>query len=86
VAPALKGCVRGADGTPLAGAVVAVASGPAPFPDIAQISGADGAFEIDVPEAGTYLVSVHGPDGTAAKVSLLAGDGDRPPVDVTLTG
>lgn len=83
MAPALKGCVRGADGIPLAGAVVAVVSGPAPFPDIAQITGPDGAFELDVPEAGTYTIAVHGPDGATATVSAPT---DQPPADVALGG
>ncbi|MFN3389669.1 MAG: carboxypeptidase regulatory-like domain-containing protein [Allosphingosinicella sp.] len=78
------GRVCAADGGPVAGAAVAVVSAPVPLPDIAQITGSDGGFDIEAPEVGTYVLAVHAPDGAVRQVSVEVGLADPPPVEVIL--
>ena len=59
--PAKPGLIRGvvlaADGRPVAGARVFFRSGPGSLPDIAALTGDDGAFALTAPAAGTYEVA-----------------------------
>ncbi len=82
----LRGVVRRADGTPLAGAGISVASAPVAMPDIAQLTGADGRFVLGVPAPGTYVVGVTAPDGETRRVEMIVGEGDPEPVEVSLGG
>ena len=52
----VSGTVRDARGGPVEGARVYFASGPAPLPDIAALTGADGAFTLSAPAPGSYEV------------------------------
>lgn len=83
---ALRGVVRRADGTPLAGASVALASAPVATPDIAQRTGADGRFALGAPVPGTYVLGVTAPDGETRRVEVTVGEGDPDPVEVSLGG
>jgi hypothetical protein len=47
-----------ADGTPAADALVSVADAPASVQDIGRVADADGEVSIDVPVAGSYLLSI----------------------------
>lgn len=86
MAAALRGVVRGADGRPLAGASIALASAPVAIPDIAQLTGADGSFALGAPVPGTYVVGVTAPDGETRKIEVTVGEGDPDPVEVSLSG
>ena len=57
-----RGRVRWEDGTPVPGALVAVASGTAPTPEVALRTNAAGEFGIALP-AGTFSIEAHGPAG-----------------------
>jgi hypothetical protein len=50
----IHGTVLGASGAPVAGAAVLIAAAPAPVPDVALLSGADGRFTLAVPAPGRY--------------------------------
>ena len=52
----IRGRVRGPNGQPVAGAAVAFSEAPAPVPDIAALTDAAGAFALDAPAAGRYVV------------------------------
>jgi hypothetical protein len=82
----LRGVVRRADGSPLAGASISLASAPVAMPDIAQLTGGDGRFVLGVPASGTYVVGVTAPDGETRRVEMTVGEGDPEPVEVSLGG
>ena len=52
----ISGRVLDSDGRPVAGARVFFARGPGPLPDVAAVTGDDGAFALSAPHAGTYHV------------------------------
>jgi Carboxypeptidase regulatory-like domain len=54
----LRGVVVDPAGRPVEGARVGLSAGPAPLPEIAALTGADGAFAFGVPVPGTYEVWV----------------------------
>ncbi len=54
----INGTVTDPSGHPVAGATVLIASAPVPVPDIAALTGADGAFSIAVPAPGAYRLVV----------------------------
>ncbi len=64
-----RGRVRWDDGTGVAGALVSVASGTAPTPEIAIRCDADGAFRIALP-GGTFQIEASAEDGTKARVDV----------------
>jgi hypothetical protein len=55
VAALVTGRVVDEQGHPLAGVAVLV-DGPVPLPDVAQLTGADGAFTVTAPVPGRYRV------------------------------
>ncbi|MGC9376569.1 carboxypeptidase-like regulatory domain-containing protein [Streptomyces sp. MH13] len=59
-------------GTPVAGATVHLADGPAAFPDVAALTGQDGRFSFAVPVEGVYTVVCRAPDDTVRQVSARA--------------
>jgi hypothetical protein len=61
----ISGTVTDPSGRPVPGASVAITAAPAPVPDIAALTGADGRFSIVVPVAGAYRVAAHGERGSA---------------------
>jgi len=62
--PLLSGTVHDPEGRPVAGARVLFTSAPAPLPDVAALTGADGSFTLAAPEPGSYELAVHA-DGFA---------------------
>jgi hypothetical protein len=68
----INGIVLDSVGTPVAGATVHLADGPAPFPDIAALTGQDGRFSFAVPVKGVYTVMCRAPDDTVWQVSARA--------------
>ncbi len=66
------GRVLRAEGSPVANALVAVARGTGPTPEIAIRTGADGGFRIALP-AGRYRIEAHSGDGAAGGQDLSVG-------------
>lgn len=79
---ALAGMVLGADGRPLAGARVMIARSPAAMPDIALVTGDDGAFLLGAPVPGRYEIAAVAPDGDTRCVAVEVGEGDPPPLEL----
>jgi protocatechuate 3,4-dioxygenase beta subunit len=75
--PLLSGTVHDPEGRPVAGARVLFTSAPAALPDIAALTGKDGAFTLSAPQPGPYELAVHA-DGFApakARCTLTAAAG-----------
>lgn len=70
------------DGTPVADALVAVASGTAPTPEIAIRTNAEGRFRIALPD-GRFVLEAHGPDGSAGGVELTV-EGEERTISIPL--
>jgi len=70
--PVLHGTVLDSRGQPVADAVIAVTRAPADIPDIAALTGPDGAFSFGVPQPGRYQIAVHarGHPGMSATVQV----------------
>ena len=58
MAVVIRGIVQDEDGQALAGARVHFTASPVPLPDIATLTGADGAFALGVPTVGDYELGV----------------------------
>ena len=54
----IRGTVRDVDGRPLANARVMYAAAPAPVPDLAALTDAEGSFSLEAPGTGTYEVMI----------------------------
>lgn len=63
----------GADGQPAAGALVAVAWGTAPTPEIAIRTGSDGGFAVALPP-GRFRIEANSPDGKGEAEIEVAGE------------
>ena len=61
----LTGVVVDAEGRPVQDARVALAAAPVEVPDVAVLTGEDGAFSIAAPVAGSYRVAAYGDQGGA---------------------
>jgi hypothetical protein len=71
----INGTVTDPSGRPVVGATVLIAASPIPVPDIAALTGADGAFSIAVPAPGAYrLVLRSEVDLVELTVHLVDGD------------
>lgn len=55
----ISGTVVDSSHRPVAGARVALATGPSDLPDIAALTGDDGGFSFGVTQPGVYLVEAH---------------------------
>lgn len=64
----------GPDGKPMEDAAVHFISGPAPLPDIAQLTGPDGRFLLTAPVRGAYSLQVNAPGHEAATVDFEVAD------------
>ena len=64
-----RGRVLWEDRTPVSGAIVAVASGTAPTPEIGIRANAQGEFRIALP-TGTYQIEAKAPDGPSARIDV----------------
>jgi len=54
----IRGTVRDVDGRPLANARVMVSAAPAPVPDIAALTDAEGAFGLEAQGTGSYELAI----------------------------
>ncbi|HSK25376.1 MAG TPA: carboxypeptidase-like regulatory domain-containing protein [Jiangellales bacterium] len=84
----VSGVVRDRGGRPLAGVRVFFTSSPVPVPDVATVTGADGAFQLTAPAPGEYEVRCVLPDGRgrAVAVRVTAGSGSVVAVDLPVGG
>jgi Carboxypeptidase regulatory-like domain len=75
----VSGTVRDPHGHPVEGARVYFASGPAPLPDIAALTGADGSFALSAPAPGSYDLecAAEGFDAERATVEVVEGEEAR---------
>ncbi len=71
----LMGVVVDSAGRPVADARVALASSPVEVPDIAGLTGEDGAFSLAVPVPGVYRVAVFADQGRAEESVEVDRDG-----------
>jgi hypothetical protein len=70
------GRVLDASGQPVSGAVVAVASGTAPTPEIGIRTGSDGRFMVALPP-GTFQLEARAPNGAAGRVEVSVRPGEE---------
>lgn len=63
--PLVAGRLLAGDGTPASGVQVGFVAAPVAVPDIAALTGADGAFSLTAPAAGAYRLFAHGQSGSA---------------------
>ena len=70
-----------AHGRPIENARVFIAEAPAPVPDIAAVTGADGRFELEAEASGTYVVGCATEAGETSSERVTAGEND---VEITL--
>ncbi len=64
-----RGRVLWEDGTPVSGAIVVVASGTAPTPEIGIRANAHGEFRVALP-TGTYQIEAKAPDGPSTRIDI----------------
>ncbi len=73
--PVIDGIVESHGGQPVAGARVMLVSAPAPAPDVALITTADGRFRIGATRPGVYVISaVDDRHGTITESVTVAAD------------
>jgi len=77
----IRGIVRDQHSLPLAAARVYFLSGPVPLPDVAAMTGPDGAFALTAPVPGTYSIQCTLADGRSARRSVSVDVG----AEVTVT-
>ena len=81
----VTGRVVGRDGQAVAGAAIYVVAAPVALPDIAQLTGPDGSFDVFAPVPGSYTIGASGAGGKGeATVAVLGGDPE--PVEIVLGG
>jgi len=68
-----QGRVLWEDVTPVSGAIVAVASGTAPTPEIGIRANADGEFRVAL-QTGTYQIEAKAPSGPSARITVSIED------------
>jgi hypothetical protein len=82
----ITGVVTDEQGRPLAEATVALGDAPVPVPDIAALTGPDGAFALAAPVPGSYTVVAAAPGHGAGRVGVQVQAGRAlAPVRVMLT-
>ena len=70
------GRVVGRGGAPISGALVAVASGTAPTPEIAIRTNSEGRFRIALPK-GRFAIDARAPDGAAGHTEVTVADEEQ---------
>jgi protocatechuate 3,4-dioxygenase beta subunit len=80
----IRGSVVDSMGRPVADARIVVVDAPAPSPDVALLTGADGTFELPTPNPGTYRLAVHADGYRAADVTVDVRGGEASTVHVQL--
>jgi hypothetical protein len=83
--PVIAGVVRDGKGDPVAAARVYVVDAPVSLPDIAALTGSDGAFSIGVPVAGWYTVEATAEGWAPARATVDAKPGINH-VEIRLSG
>ena len=72
-ASVIYGVVRDSGGRPVPGARVYFMSGPVALPDIAALTGADGAFALTAPASGSYEVGCATDDDSTSVTVEVSG-------------
>lgn len=76
--PIVSGRVVDREGRPVAGARVFFSRGPAAFPDVALMTGEDGAYTMAAPSAGEYEITTISDEHGSAKATVnVTSDGVR---------
>ena len=78
----IRGRVVDNGGAPVAQAAVYVVQAPQPLPDIAQLTGEDGAFEVEAPSPGAYTIGARSDTAGDGRTDVAVTSGD---VSVTIT-
>ncbi|MFI9581994.1 carboxypeptidase-like regulatory domain-containing protein [Streptomyces sp. NPDC052236] len=68
----ITGVVQDVNGRPVPDATVYITGGPAPYPDIAVLSAADGSFTLSVRGEGVYTLQCRTPDSKVAETAVTA--------------
>lgn len=76
--PIIDGIVETTAGVPVAGARVMLVSAPAPAPDVALITGADGRFTIGAERPGVYVIRAVDDRHGSARASVTVHPGKSP--------
>jgi hypothetical protein len=73
----IRGRVADEGGRPVAGAAIVVSAAPRAMPDIAQLTGEDGAFTLAAPVSGRYVIGARaGDDAGEASVDVGTTDAE----------
>ena len=74
--PTIRGRVVDRTGAPVAQAAVYVIASPQPQPDIAQLTDADGAFEVDAGAPGAYVIGARSDAAGSGRADVEVTTGD----------
>jgi hypothetical protein len=80
----ISGTVRDPAGRPVPGARVYFIDGPGPFPDVATVTGDDGAFMLSAPTEGRYTIECAAEDRETERVAVEATSGRNMAVEIRL--
>jgi protocatechuate 3,4-dioxygenase beta subunit len=78
----VKGVVRDPAGKPVPGARILFVDGPAPLPDIAALTDADGSFALSAPAPGTYQIEAHTDEFAPARAAVAVPNEGQGTVDI----
>lgn len=70
----IAGVVRDASGAPVEDARVYFTDAPAPTPDVAALTGADGSFSLTAPVEGTYTLECSAEGFAATRATVASRD------------
>ena len=80
----ISGTVRDPTGRPVPRARVYFTVGPGPFPDVATVTGDDGAFTLSAPTEGRYTIECAADDRETERVAVEATSGRNTPLEIRL--
>ena len=83
---ALTGRILDSAGRPVAGASIFLVAAPVAMPDIAQLSSADGGFDLEAPSPGRYTIGAMAPGRGQGRITIDVGEGDAAPVEIRIPG
>ena len=83
---ALTGRILDSGGRPIAGASIFLVAAPVAMPDIAQLSNAEGTFDLEAPRPGRYTIGVAAPGGGQGRITIDVGEEDAAPVEIRIAG
>ena len=81
----ILGTVAGPDGARIAEAAVYFLEGPVPLPDIAQLTDAEGGFQLTAPTPGLYRIGVRASGFEPAEVTVETRGEPEVAVEIVLT-